>query len=180
MKSYLHADDGYTESEVDVVQAERKRIQRDPKVGLALSGGGIRSASFSLGVLQALVRYGVLKDVDYLSTVSGGGYIGSALTWWLARNLPKFPDDGLRDNIRTGTTVENFPFGVGRPEDSGIGRQSRQAQNAILDFLRFHSSYLVPGNGLDLLSIVAIAARNILLSLTFHLSGLALLLLGIM
>src|SRR3981189_1418977 len=49
-------------------------------VGLALSGGGIRSAAISLGVLQALNKYGVLVNIDYISTVSGGGYIGSSLT----------------------------------------------------------------------------------------------------
>jgi hypothetical protein len=49
-------------------------------VGLALSGGGIRSAAVSLGVLQALNHYNVLRNVDYLSTVSGGGYIGASLT----------------------------------------------------------------------------------------------------
>ena len=49
-------------------------------VGLALSGGGIRSASFNLGVLQAFYRSGLLRFVDYLSTVSGGGYIGSFLS----------------------------------------------------------------------------------------------------
>ena len=46
-------------------------------VGLALSGGGIRSAAFSLGVLQALNASGIFAYVDYLSTVSGGGWIGS-------------------------------------------------------------------------------------------------------
>src|SRR5262245_2498037 len=46
-------------------------------VGLALSGGGIRSACFNLGFLQALVQRKVMRYVDYLSTVSGGGYIGS-------------------------------------------------------------------------------------------------------
>jgi predicted acylesterase/phospholipase RssA len=49
-------------------------------VGLALSGGGIRSAAFCLGVLQALDPVDVLRRVDYLSTVSGGGYIGCSLT----------------------------------------------------------------------------------------------------
>jgi hypothetical protein len=49
-------------------------------VGLALSGGGIRSASFCLGVVQALSQRGLLDDVDYLSTVSGGGYTGSFVT----------------------------------------------------------------------------------------------------
>jgi hypothetical protein len=51
----------------------------DPTIGLALSGGGIRSATFCLGVLRALARNKVLHRFDYLSTVSGGGYIGSAL-----------------------------------------------------------------------------------------------------
>ncbi len=46
-------------------------------VGLALSGGGMRSASFNLGVLQALHAAGVIQRVDYLSTVSGGGWIGA-------------------------------------------------------------------------------------------------------
>lgn len=48
--------------------------------GLALSGGGIRSASFSLGVVQVLAERGLLEQMDFLSTVSGGGYTGSFLT----------------------------------------------------------------------------------------------------
>jgi predicted acylesterase/phospholipase RssA len=52
-------------------------------VGLALSGGGIRSATFGLGVLQALKEFDRLRQVDYLSTVSGGGYIGA----WLLGNV---------------------------------------------------------------------------------------------
>ena len=46
---------------------------------LCLSGGGVRSAAFSLGVLQGLARRGLLTEFHYLSTVSGGGYIGSWL-----------------------------------------------------------------------------------------------------
>jgi hypothetical protein len=49
-------------------------------VGLALSGGGIRSATFCLGVVQVLADRGLVKDVDLLSTVSGGGYTGCFLT----------------------------------------------------------------------------------------------------
>jgi hypothetical protein len=52
-------------------------------IGLALSGGGIRSATFSLGVLVALARRGLLPQIDYLSTVSGGGYVGSFLSAFL-------------------------------------------------------------------------------------------------
>ena len=41
------------------------------RAALCLSGGGIRSALFALGVLQALARHGLLKQFHYLSTVSG-------------------------------------------------------------------------------------------------------------
>ena len=53
----------------------------DDRVGLALSGGGIRSATFNLGLLQGLNDLKLLSLFDYLSTVSGGGYIGG---WWTA------------------------------------------------------------------------------------------------
>ena len=56
------------------------------RAGLCLSGGGIRSATFSLGVLQSLSRLQLLDKFDYLSTVSGGGYIGSWLTAWIHRH----------------------------------------------------------------------------------------------
>lgn len=55
-------------------------------VGLAFSGGGIRSATFNLGIVQSLAQQqGLLSRIDYLSTVSGGGYIGSWLTAWIKR-----------------------------------------------------------------------------------------------
>ncbi|MBL8177224.1 MAG: patatin-like phospholipase family protein [Bryobacterales bacterium] len=56
-----------------------KNAPPEPVVGLALSGGGIRSATFNLGVMQVLEKAGILKLVDYLSTVSGGGYAGAFL-----------------------------------------------------------------------------------------------------
>jgi len=55
----------------------------DNPVGIALSGGGIRSATFGLGVLQRLQELDLLRHVDYLSTVSGGGYIGA----WMVGNV---------------------------------------------------------------------------------------------
>src|ERR1700760_2933983 len=51
-----------------------------PLSALCLSGGGIRSAVFGLGVLQGLQRFGLLEQFHYLSTVSGGGYIGGWLS----------------------------------------------------------------------------------------------------
>ena len=50
---------------------------------LCLSGGGIRSAAFALGVVQALARMGLLTRFQYLSTVSGGGYLGAWLSRWI-------------------------------------------------------------------------------------------------
>lgn len=67
-------------------------------VGLALSGGGIRSATFNLGLLQALAKKKVLHCCDYLSTVSGGGYIGACLSSLLA------------DTEETSTKAEQFPL----------------------------------------------------------------------
>lgn len=96
----------------------------DSLVGLALSGGGIRSACFNLGLLQALYRFGVLRYVDFLSTVSGGGYVGAHLTSLIHNhlkegervtpdNLPILADDGGRQPecvarlIRRGTYLNS-------------------------------------------------------------------------
>src|SRR5690606_24264664 len=54
-------------------------------VGVALSGGGIRSATVALGLLQRMAQRRVLPAVDYLSTVSGGGFTGGWWSAWLSR-----------------------------------------------------------------------------------------------
>jgi len=59
--------------------------ERTGHSALCLSGGGVRSASFGLGVLQGLAQAGLLEQFDYLSTVSGGGYIGGWLSAWRLR-----------------------------------------------------------------------------------------------
>ena len=60
-------------------------IHRQPTTAVCFSGGGIRSGTFALGVLQGLAHIGVLGKFDYLSTVSGGGYTGGWFTAWLHR-----------------------------------------------------------------------------------------------
>src|SRR5580765_5037118 len=57
----------------------------EKRAALCISGGGIRSATFGLGVLQGLARCGLLDKFHYQSTVSGGGYIGSWLSAWIYR-----------------------------------------------------------------------------------------------
>jgi Patatin-like phospholipase. len=64
------------------IEIRRTKAEVPPEqktYGLALSGGGIRSATFCLGMVRALAKKGELKKYDYLSTVSGGGYFGGML-----------------------------------------------------------------------------------------------------
>jgi hypothetical protein len=69
---------------------------------LCLSGGGIRSAAFALGVVQALAAKGVLTSFDYLSTVSGGGYLGGFLQRWIVGEADDRPDeDAVEAALRT-------------------------------------------------------------------------------
>ena len=78
----------------DIHEVEKQKLEIDKtecSKGLALSGGGIRSASFGLGVIQAFLEHGIMQKIDYLSTVSGGGYIGSSLSWY--RHLHSDPKD---------------------------------------------------------------------------------------
>lgn len=76
--------DKFNEKEREAIDLRRRQygLRSDGlnAVGLGLSGGGIRSATFCLGVCQVLAARNLLKDVDFLSTVSGGGYFGSFLT----------------------------------------------------------------------------------------------------
>ena len=65
--------------------------------GLALSGGGIRSAAFSIGVMKALYDSGRMQDIDVISSVSGGSY---ASYWLFTRHNPSdknFGDSVFRD-----------------------------------------------------------------------------------
>ena len=114
--------------------------------GLALSGGGIRSATFALGVLQRLARADLLRRFDYLSTVSGGGYIGGSLTWLLSRT---------QDPAALGAA---FPFGLRRRRLGGW-------EPNLLRHLRLHGNYLTPGKGITALSLAGVALRGIVLNL---------------
>src|SRR6266700_1231038 len=69
---------------------------KEQRAALCISGGGIRSATFGLGVLQGLARGGLLNKFHYLSTVSGVGYIGSWLSAWI-KNHPKGVDEVMAE-----------------------------------------------------------------------------------
>ncbi|HEV2047008.1 MAG TPA: patatin-like phospholipase family protein [Chthoniobacterales bacterium] len=108
------------------------------RVGLAFSGGGIRSATFNLGVLKGLHDLKVLKHVDYLSTVSGGGYIGAWWTAWRARVGKKFPTEDLREfpiAHRTDADAKGDP-------DEKLNREPEEVRH-----LREFSNFLSPRIG---------------------------------
>jgi hypothetical protein len=121
---------------------QRSEIGRRPvydTVGLALSGGGIRSTAFCLGALQALDKSDVLQKVDYLSTVSGGGYIGSSVTAGMTANGGKFPFESKLDDTETSSVkhvrdYSNYlvPRGIGDVLSSATIYLRGLAANAIL------------------------------------------------
>ncbi len=102
--------------------------------GLALSGGGIRSATFALGVLQALAKAELkgangkpaswLRCFDYLSTVSGGGYIGAFfVSLFLPRRLEPPPDGAPWWQPAMRTLARALPAGM--RGKLGLARQER-------------------------------------------------------
>jgi hypothetical protein len=128
----------------------------DGMTGLALSGGGIRSATFCLGVLQALNAAKILHKIDYLSTVSGGGYIGTSMTVAMSTSSAK--------------KAECFPFGR-TGQEVGETDETRH--------LRDNSRYLVQNGFWSVLSAAAIYLRgivmNVIIVLPFLLAAAALL-----
>ena len=70
---------------VDDLPALLAEMHKKEQTALCLSGGGIRSATFALGVIQSLAQRGLLSQFHYLSTVSGGGYIGAWLSAYARR-----------------------------------------------------------------------------------------------
>ncbi len=119
----------------------------DPRLGLALSGGGIRSATFCFGLLRGLARQKMLTGFDYLSTVSGGGYIGSALGRL------------YQSDYRAGQVQQRLD----------------QDDTLLLWWLRSNGRYLTPAGVRDLGQAAASIARNVLFS-QFEVAALMLLL----
>ncbi len=150
-----------------------------PSISVALSGGGIRSATFSLGVIQALAqapstllgdppkvseqpgtvyRNSLLSRLDYLSTVSGGGYAGGFL-------MSLFQADRLRPHggskwAAADDTVRVLSIGSPgriRSDDTFVGESRIRAP---LAWLRDNGRYLVPTGVGDALYASAVGLRN--------------------
>jgi hypothetical protein len=145
------------EYDVKTMGTEPRSQPKPKKVGLALSGGGIRSASFATGVLQAFLRHKDKKEVgpfeqlfSYLSTVSGGGYLGGALTWL------KHNGHQLHEEL-----------------DGSKGARNRGDIKNWLDYVRQHGSYLKP-KSISSLSLLSVVLRNMLTSFLVYFSILVL------
>lgn len=140
--------------EEQIARAHKKQL-----VGLAFSGGGIRSATFNLGVLQAFAQMKLLGEFDYLSTVSGGGYVGSWLMAWIKRR-------GLKD--------------VQAALSPDWGKQPGQSEPEEIRFLRRFSNYLTPKLGwlgADMWTVIATYLRNLVLNLIVLIAAMTFLLL---
>ncbi len=118
-------------------------------IGLSFSGGGIRSATFNLGVLQGLAESRLLHKIDYISTVSGGGYIGSWLLGWMQHQ--NIGSKRVESHLNT------------RPLSADLN-----AEPAEIRFLRNYSNYLTPRTGIlgdDFWTLIAVYLRNLFLNL---------------
>jgi hypothetical protein len=134
-------------------------------VGLAFSGGGIRSATFNLGILQGLAEQKLLKHVDYLSTVSGGGYIGA----WFGALIRRQGGDNS-GFVRTEELLHPIrrmqPSGVESHSESATAEAQREPEP--IAHLRAYSNFLAPRIGLfsqDSLSLISAYVRNLVASL---------------
>jgi len=120
-------------------------VVEDPeqgKLGICCSGGGIRSAAFSLGALQVLQQKEQLRKASYLAAVSGGSYIAAAISM-VAKTGRGDSDPEL---------IGEMPaFASGSPEEQ---------------YLRNHSSYLAP-TALDKAYLGVRIVLGLLLNLIF-------------
>lgn len=128
----------------EIQAADGKPGDKEEHLGLAFSGGGIRSATLNLGILQGLAQAGILPRVDYLSTVSGGGYIGS----WLHGVIRRM--GGMDRTLDLLKAPDETPH--------------KDSKHDPISFLRKFSSYLAPDVGVfsaDFWVILVIWFRNI-------------------
>lgn len=107
----------------------------DDVTGVGLSGGGIRSATFYLGIFMALAEQRLIRRIDLLSTVSGGGFFGSFLGRLFTRN----------------------PVGVGADQ---VEQTLANSKSFPVSWLRQNGRYMSPTGSGDTFFAVAIGLRN--------------------
>ncbi len=139
----------------EALEEEREKLKLaldEQGNALCLSGGGIRSAAFGLGVIQALAEVGLLKRFHYLSTVSGGGYIGGWLTRLIASKKEESPPD-------QGVPLEDIEVALAKSRDG--------FEMPELRGLRRYTNYLAPRLGplsADVWAGIVLWLRNTLIN----------------
>jgi len=140
------------------------RSDEQARTALCISGGGIRTATFALGIIQGLAGARILDKFHYLSTVSGGGYIGSWLSSW-ARRHPSGIAGVQDDLVRADTAVEGT-----QPDKPKSDRPVKKVdpEPRPLRHLRAYSNYMSPKLGFlsaDTWTMASMYVRNLLLNL---------------
>jgi Patatin-like phospholipase len=140
--------------------------------GLCLSGGGIRSATFNLGVLQGLAKLKLLSHFDYMSSVSGGGYIHEWLAAWIKREEQEQSNRANRagNHYVPGSGFEEVENRLS-PLPSGTQFASHPEP---VRWLRRYSNYLTPQKGIftaDTWVALAVWLRNTFLNQLILISG---------
>lgn len=177
----IHTKSVYTSK--DSLSEIFKELHNANLTALCFSGGGIRSATFGLGIVQALAKHRLLKNFDYLSTVSGGGYLGSWLSAWVCREQRTRTDDDERpdgDELKVGIGKVQNRIDCVSPGSSNNGTGPRRGnpnpEPTQLQHLREYSNYMSPKSGLlsaDTWTLAAIYSRNLFLNLTIFIPLLA-------
>lgn len=144
----------------------------DGQTALCLSGGGVRSAAFCLGILQGLARRRLLSQFHYLSTVAGGGYIGCWLIAWVHRRAVARAAGAGCDPAKT--SFEEVEAAVARRPPHAT------AEIAPIRWLRRNQKYLTPRAGMlsgDTWAGAALFVRDLVLNWLVFLPAIAALLL---
>lgn len=158
------AQDTINAGSYKVCQAEIEHLKKNRTVdennlkGIALSGGGIRAASFSLGIIQSLAKHDKLEQFDYLSTVSGGGYLGGSLSWLWSGKWRQ----GTDSKRQFGFSAKDFPYGVDARHSNDDAEMDKD-QASMMRHLRQNGCYLNPGDGLTGLSLLGVILRGMLM-----------------
>lgn len=130
------------QQERELIEARRLALEiagTTPEVGVAISGGGIRSATFAVGLFQSLARHDLLKRIDYLSTVSGGGYFG-----------------GFFGRLFLSAGKACGPASAAQQTRAAL----MDSQSAPLQWLRENGRYIAPNGKDDYYAAAAVYLRN--------------------
>lgn len=125
---------------------------KETLIGISISGGGVRSATLGLGMLQSFIKSGIFRFFDYMSTVSGGGYIGATLSSIMSKE-PDYEDaEGLvkirnkkYDVADIGLSADTSPFvNLNAHDGYRTAAHTRMGVRHQLHHLRTHGEYLTP------------------------------------